>query len=223
MASCATIYLGTPLQMHDQQGQLAWGAELNSYGRVRKQEGEATACPFRYQGQYEDAETGLYYNRFRYYDADAGQYMSQDPIRLMGGNALYAYVHDPNAWIDEFGLACRKAAEALPKLRGKSVPKVQETLKKNGFVHRNPANPKNERWVHADDSEVQIHKYGNTNTAPYKSGNNAHVHKSIGKHGDPGSIELDDMGRASTVASETHIGIKNPADYPTIAGRPHGT
>ena len=99
-------HLGTPLQMHDQQGQLAWGAELNSYGRVRKQEGEATACPFRYQGQYEDQETGLYYNRFRYYDADAGQYVSQDPIGLGGGVLnFYAYVHDPNSWIDALGLS----------------------------------------------------------------------------------------------------------------------
>jgi len=70
--------------MHDQQGQLTWGAELNSYGRVRKQEGEATACPFRYQGQYEDVETGLYYNRFRYYDPEAGNYLSLDPIGLAG-------------------------------------------------------------------------------------------------------------------------------------------
>jgi RHS repeat-associated protein len=97
-------HLGTPLQMHDQQGQLAWGVDLNSYGRVRKQEGETTTCPFRYQGQYEDQEIGLYYNRFRYYDPEAGQYVSQDPIGLMGGDKLYAYVNDPNGWIDVFGL-----------------------------------------------------------------------------------------------------------------------
>ncbi|SUB89296.1 Cell wall-associated polypeptide CWBP200 [Porphyromonas macacae] len=41
-------------------------------------------CPFRYQGQYEDEETGLYYNRFRYYDPNAGNYISQDPIGLEG-------------------------------------------------------------------------------------------------------------------------------------------
>jgi RHS repeat-associated protein len=61
-------------------------------------------CPFRYQGQYEDAETGLYYNRFRYYDPNAGCYLSQDPSGLNGGIALYAYVHDLNNWIDPFGL-----------------------------------------------------------------------------------------------------------------------
>ncbi len=31
--------------------------------------------------------------------------MSQDPIGLFGGNALYAYVHDSNSWVDIFGLS----------------------------------------------------------------------------------------------------------------------
>jgi RHS repeat-associated protein len=61
-------------------------------------------CPFRYQGQYEDAETGLYYNRFRYYDPSIGCYLSQDPIGLEGGIKLYNYVHDLNSWLDLFGL-----------------------------------------------------------------------------------------------------------------------
>jgi RHS repeat-associated protein len=62
-------------------------------------------CPFRFQGQYEDAETGFYYNRFRYYDPSIGAYLSQDPIRLAGNNpTLYSYVKDVNTWIDVFGL-----------------------------------------------------------------------------------------------------------------------
>jgi RHS repeat-associated protein len=99
-----TDHLGTPLQMHDQHGQQVWATELNSYGQVRQREGEATACPFRYQGQYEDVETGLYYNRFRYYDPEVGQYVSQDPLRIGGGWALYGYVLDTSKWIDPFGL-----------------------------------------------------------------------------------------------------------------------
>ena len=51
--------------------------------------------PFRQLDQYEDEETGLYYNRFRYYDPRIGNYISQDPIRLGGSNpTLYAYVHN---------------------------------------------------------------------------------------------------------------------------------
>nr|WP_306305908.1 RHS repeat-associated core domain-containing protein [Prevotella aurantiaca] len=55
-----------------------WEQELDIYGRQRKR--PSAFIPFKYQGQYEDAETGLYYNRFRYYDPNAGSYISQDPI-----------------------------------------------------------------------------------------------------------------------------------------------
>ena len=44
--------------------------------------------PLRFQGQYYDAETGLHYNRFRYYDPDAGRFISRDPIGLAGTESL---------------------------------------------------------------------------------------------------------------------------------------
>ena len=103
--SIITDYLGTPVEMYDEAGEKAWECELDIYGKVRNCEGGQLACPFRYQGQYEDAETGLYYNWFRYYDSDSGLYISQDPIDLAGNNPnLYAYVHDVNGWLDPFGL-----------------------------------------------------------------------------------------------------------------------
>ena len=75
-----------------------------------KLSGNSEDCPFRYQGQYEDIETGLYYNRFRYYDHESGNYISQDPIGLAGHNpTLYAYVQDPNIFIDPSGLDCATA------------------------------------------------------------------------------------------------------------------
>jgi RHS repeat-associated protein len=104
--SIVTDYLGTPVQMFDAKGEKTWEAQLDIYGRVRTFVGRSLSdCPFRYQGQYEDAETGLYYNRFRYYDPSIGSYLSQDPIGLAGNNpTLYGYVHDTNSWIDVFGL-----------------------------------------------------------------------------------------------------------------------
>ncbi|PWJ72511.1 UNVERIFIED_ORG: RHS repeat-associated protein [Pantoea agglomerans] len=56
------------------------------------------------QGQYFDAETGLHYNRFRYYDPDAGRFVSQDPIGLAGGVNLYQYAPNPLSWVDPLGL-----------------------------------------------------------------------------------------------------------------------
>jgi RHS repeat-associated protein len=91
--------------MYDEEGKKEWEGALDVYGRMRTLHGERSAVPFRYQGQYEDVETGLYYNRFRYYSPEEGIYLSQDPLRIIGGADLYGYVEDPNYWTDVFGLA----------------------------------------------------------------------------------------------------------------------
>ena len=99
-------YLGTPTQAYDSRGELVWEMLLDVYGGVMECRGDRSLVPFRYQGQYEDAETGLYYNRFRYYSPQMGMYISSDPIGLAGNNpTLYGYVQDVNTWIDVFGLA----------------------------------------------------------------------------------------------------------------------
>ena len=98
-------YLGTPTQAYDSRGNLVWEMLLDVYGEVKECHGDRTLVPFRYQGQYEDIETGLYYNRFRYYSPQMGMYISSDPIGLAGNNpTLYGYVQDINVWIDVLGL-----------------------------------------------------------------------------------------------------------------------
>ena len=78
-------------------------------------------------------------------------------------------------------------------------------------------NSKNQTWTHTDGSEVRVHKYGNEKQAPYKSANNAHIHKQS-----PNGSQLNDRGVPSSNPNETHIGIKNPKDLPTVRKRPHG-
>nr|WP_269748802.1 RHS repeat-associated core domain-containing protein [Lysinibacillus timonensis] len=103
--SIISDYLGTPVEAYDEEGNRVWSAELDVYGRVKEFTGEKDFIPFRYQGQYDDVEIRLYYNRFRYYDQEQGNYTQIDPIGLAGGNpTLYGYVGDSNSWIDPFGL-----------------------------------------------------------------------------------------------------------------------
>ncbi|RYZ87012.1 MAG: hypothetical protein EOO68_28155, partial [Moraxellaceae bacterium] len=80
--SIITDHLGTPNVIFDKEGTQVWSADISVWGELRNLRGEKDFCPFRFPGQYEDSETGLYYNRFRYFDPEAGQYASQDPIGL---------------------------------------------------------------------------------------------------------------------------------------------
>ena len=112
--SIISDHLGTPILAIDSDGMKVWNRQLDIYGRVRHEfvhpslggdGGGFPFVPFLYQGQYYDFETKLAYNRFRYYSPESGMYISQDPIRLMGGANLYSYVHDSNTYLDIFGLA----------------------------------------------------------------------------------------------------------------------
>ena len=60
--------------------------------------------PFRLQNQYYDSETGLHYNFFRYYKPDAGRFVNQEPIGLMGGENLYWFALNGQDWLDPLGL-----------------------------------------------------------------------------------------------------------------------
>ena len=115
--SIISDHLGTPILAIDSDGMEVWNRQLDIYGQV-KREIKASSLgddvrpfiPFHYQGQYEDIETGLYYNRFRYYSPETGAYISQDPIRLAGNNPnFYGYTFDSNTEVDVWGLSCLRA------------------------------------------------------------------------------------------------------------------
>ena len=99
-------YMGRPVEAYNSYGNVVWQADYDIYGDLRNIKGIRDFIPFRQLGQYEDDETRLYYNRFRYYDPRIGNYISQDPIRLAGNNpTLYGYVGDGNSNVDIWGLS----------------------------------------------------------------------------------------------------------------------
>ena len=89
----------------------ATGGILNKYsyspyGQLLAKQ-ETIAQPFTYVGQQGvmTEPNGLYYMRARYYDAETGRFISEDPIGLDGGINLYAYVGgNPVSLVDPSGL-----------------------------------------------------------------------------------------------------------------------
>ncbi|MDI3491141.1 MAG: hypothetical protein PWP11_2418, partial [Thauera sp.] len=97
-------HLGAPELATDTQGQVLWRAHYAPFGAANVHSGGFT-LNLRLPGQYLDAETGLHYNRARYYDPEQGQYLSPDPLGTPDGPNPYAYVaYNPLRFIDPDGL-----------------------------------------------------------------------------------------------------------------------
>ena len=116
-------HLGTPQEITRADGALTWSVTYAAWGNVLRQEVSHTEQNLRFQGQYFDQETGLHYNRFRYYDPDIGRFVSQDPIGLAGGDNLYQYVPSPTGWSDPWGLMGKPQINRSPKDAQKAVLK----------------------------------------------------------------------------------------------------
>ena len=104
-------HLGTPIAAHNAKGEAVWTAEYEAWGRIRNEtvsDDPKVNIPFRFQGQYYDEESGLHYNRFRYYDPEIGRFVSQDPIGFAGSDNFYEYAPNPIVWVDPWGLQKRE-------------------------------------------------------------------------------------------------------------------
>ena len=100
-----TDNLGTPRAATDKHGKTVWAADYSPFGKAQITT-QNIALNLRFPGQYEDRETGKYYNYQRTYDPDAGRYSTSDPIGLKGGINAYAYVSgNPLSGFDPLGLA----------------------------------------------------------------------------------------------------------------------
>lgn len=96
-------HLGTPQELTDYSGEIMWSAKYRAYGNLAALDVSEIDNPLRFQGQYFDAETGLHYNRHRYYNPGTGRFLTPDPIKLAGGLNSYQYVTNPTGWVDPLG------------------------------------------------------------------------------------------------------------------------
>jgi RHS repeat-associated protein len=110
MAEGSTYYyyhndhLGTPQKITNKAGSIVWSALYPSYGAAAVNPASTITNNLRFAGQYYDSETGLHYNYRRYYDPQAGVYLTPDPLGFGGGDNFYSYAGaNPINLIDPYG------------------------------------------------------------------------------------------------------------------------
>ncbi|ENF7414652.1 type IV secretion protein Rhs, partial [Escherichia coli] len=109
---------GRPLMLFNSEGKTVWRPGQTSLWGLALSLPADTGYPdprgeldpeadpgLLYAGQWQDAESGLCYNRFRYYEPETGMYLVSDPLGLLGGKQTYRYVPNPLGYIDPLGLA----------------------------------------------------------------------------------------------------------------------
>ncbi|EFC4831735.1 RHS repeat protein [Escherichia coli] len=117
---------GRPLMLFNSEGKTVWRPEQTSLWGLALSLPADTGYPdprgeldpeadpgLLYAGQWQDAESGLCYNRFRYYEPETGMYLVSDPLGLLGGEQTYRYVPNPCGWVDPLGLAASSKISSL--------------------------------------------------------------------------------------------------------------
>ncbi|MGP3593654.1 RHS repeat-associated core domain-containing protein [Vagococcus sp. WN89Y] len=125
---------GAPVRLTSPQGEIVWSEKTGVWGEKGEVYASRIDNPLRFQGQYFDAETGLHYNRYRYYDPAIAAYISQDPIGLAGGINTYGYVRGPFTWIDPLGLSDCGIAGAV---NWKGFNPIKRDYVIDGVTHKN--------------------------------------------------------------------------------------
>ncbi|MBD9466667.1 RHS repeat-associated core domain-containing protein, partial [Pseudomonas sp. Pdm06] len=131
--------------------------------------------PLRFQGQYFDPESGLHYNRHRYYNPETGRYLTPDPSKLAGGLNGYRYTLNPTGWVDPLGLVdcpgkggCRPAVGDQDPAAKVGVDGGETSLPKPKYLYRGdlrgPEVIFKEGFVSLGEStDLLLHALDNTN------------------------------------------------------------
>ncbi|WP_244656861.1 RHS repeat-associated core domain-containing protein [Pseudomonas sp. CFBP 8772] len=134
-------HLGTPQEITDQNGNTAWSAQYKAWGEAQENRSEfaqqvGLTNPIRFQGQYHDHETGLHYNRHRYYDPRVGRFISEDPIGYLGGLNIYQYGPNSISWVDPLGLASSAVGPGRKPKSDKPNQNCKRACRKKWEVNR---------------------------------------------------------------------------------------
>ncbi|HHC4715034.1 RHS element core protein [Escherichia albertii] len=193
---------GLPQALISPEGETAWRGEYDEWGNLLGEENpEQLQQSLRLPGQQYDEESGLYYNRNRYYDPLQGRYITQDPIGPDGEWNLYQYPLDPISDSDPLGLKTCSCTVTF------SAVGPRQATNANGALGMPP--PNNSVAI---DPKVFGLKYNNIYNGPERAATKKEILKNIQniKIEAPGLSDYSSMyNNGSTTFTIGDIGDKN--------------
>ncbi|MDE9465892.1 RHS repeat-associated core domain-containing protein [Xenorhabdus bovienii] len=229
---------GTPREILSEAGKLVWASRLTTWGKAERMpllaandEDYYVSCNLRFVGQWLDEESGLYYNRFRYYSPETAQYISPDPIGLLGGFNPYSYVHNPVGFVDPFGLiTCPTtlSGNTITREDGSPLITIPQNVEKRelfappGYVGNYGYEYKWQNIGGTSTTTVRIHGV-DVNAPPGSNAARGWVvrifdgQKSMDIHGNyhpPGIFNRRSPNFSQTLIDDVHIPIVQPINFP---------
>nr|WP_282435330.1 RHS repeat-associated core domain-containing protein [Pseudoalteromonas arctica] len=154
--------LNTPRFVTNRKAEVIWENQADAYGYEESEVSTTNSFtqPIRFQGQYLDEESGLHYNRYRYYSPKQQRFINQDPIGLVGGINHYQYAPNPVNWVDPFGLLCKEGQAKVAAALTTAVNNGNITQALSDKIFANAMLPSNE--FTADEIVANIPNAGET-------------------------------------------------------------
>ncbi|MDT0223047.1 putative T7SS-secreted protein [Gordonia sp. AC31] len=138
-----TDQIATPTALVDPHtGEVAGHSARTLYGESTW---VGSSTPWAFPGQYADSESGLYYNRYRYYQPGTGRYLNPDPLGLTPAPNPHTYPANPTATIDPLGLTPCSGDETVkrygPHVDGPLEKWLAETFRGGSYTERVSTSP----------------------------------------------------------------------------------
>jgi RHS repeat-associated protein len=239
-------HLGSIEAVLDDEGDSVWSARLEPYGSAHVELGQQFHQPLRFPGHFYDDETGLHYNRFRYYDPTLGRYLESDPKGLEGGLNLYAYTRNPLRQVDLRGLntSCPNGEDCpqrrrqddedgadtesapLPRPGGDpDAPKQNDQpLNSKGLTSEQDAYFRNRIDNAPNEAAATQARYDRNCAARDNAGQPSHLSPADWTAASSGVLDNSARGRAQEAAVLNDLGVSNnnegssPKQYPCEDG-----
>jgi RHS repeat-associated protein len=181
----ATDAAGTPWLWVDEACR-ASQLELTTWGQIALVSGDVGAQ--RFAGQRADSETGLHYNRHRYYDPELHVFLTSDPLGLTGGTRDVGFVPNPTLYLDPLGLTTIVVGSKDDPMPTFAAHDVQVALREdptNVHVITSDELDHASSDLLANEDHVIIDTHGNPGGLEWES------HELQDAHGIPGGLDWD--------------------------------